>query len=136
MPTLSARADLAAALAAQARRTARQMIKFRARAYAARPCDLDALTPGLSAAAPAALIAAGADLLRQEAGAPRRWFGFGAEAPALNARALMLLGRTRRRFLAWGTTQKRPADPAPLSPAARAPKSSVSAKAQRDDGAP
>ena len=99
-PTLSARADLAAALAAQARRTARQMIKHRARAYATRPRDLEALAPGLSAAEPAALIAAGADLLRQEAGAPRRWFGFGAEVAALNARALLLLGRTRRRFLA------------------------------------
>ncbi len=79
---------------------ARQMIKRRARAYARRPRELDTVAPGLSAAAPDTLIAAGADLLRFEAAAPRRWFGFGAEAPALNARALMLLGRTLRRLAA------------------------------------
>jgi hypothetical protein len=99
-PTPPARAELAAALKAQARRTAHQMIKYRARAYARRPRDLDAIAPGLAAAAPETLIAAGADLLRLEAGAPRRWFGFGAEVGALNARALMLLGRTLRRFAA------------------------------------
>jgi hypothetical protein len=93
-PTPTARAELAAALRAQARRAAH------ARAYAGRPRDLDAIAPGLAAAAPETLIAAGAHLLRLEAGAPRRWFGFGAAAPALNARALMLLGRTLRRFAA------------------------------------
>jgi hypothetical protein len=100
MPKTPAHAVLAAALEAQARRTARQMIKARARAYARRPRDLDAIAPGLSAAAPAMLIEAGAQMLRREAAAPRRWFGFGAEAPALNARALTLLGRTLRRFAA------------------------------------
>jgi hypothetical protein len=85
---------------AQARRTTLQMIKYRARTYARRPRDLDAIAPGLSGAAPETLIAASADLLRLEAGAPRRWFGFGAETPALNARALMLLGRTLRRLAA------------------------------------
>ncbi|MGO9673113.1 MAG: hypothetical protein ACLPSF_02910 [Methylocella sp.] len=99
-PTCPARAELAAALKAQASRTALQMIKYRARAYAKRPRDLDALAPGLSAAAPETLIAAGAHLLRAEAAAPRRWFGFGAEPPALNARALMLLGRALRRLSA------------------------------------
>lgn len=99
-PTPTARAELAAALRAQARRAAHQMVKDRARAYARRPRDLDAFAPGLAAAAPETLIAAGAHLLRLEASAPRRWFGFGAEAPALNARALMLLGRTLRRFAA------------------------------------
>jgi hypothetical protein len=54
--------------------------------------------PASPPAAPDALIAAGANLLRHEADAPRRWFGFGAEVGALNARALMLLGRTLRRF--------------------------------------
>ncbi len=96
--TLSASAELAAALAAQAQRTACQMIKRRARAYAHRPGELDAIAPDLSTAAPEALIAVGANLLDGEAGAPRRWFGFGGEVPALNARALVLLGRTLRRF--------------------------------------
>lgn len=90
-------AGLAAAFRAEARRTALLMIKRRARTYARRPSDLDVLAPGLSAAAPDALIAFGADLLRREAAAPARWFGFGGEVPALNARALMLLGRTLRR---------------------------------------
>ena len=99
-PTCPARAELAAAFKAQANRTALQMIKYRARAYARRPRELDAVAPGLSGAAPETLIAAGAELLCFESGAPRRWFGFGAEAPALNARALVLLGRTLRRFAA------------------------------------
>lgn len=98
MPT--ARAEIDEALKIQARRTARAIIKHRARAYALRPCDLDAITPGLSEAAPGTLIAVGADLLRLEASAPRRWFGLGGDVPALNARALMLLGRLLRRAAA------------------------------------
>jgi hypothetical protein len=76
------------------------MIKIRARTYAARPRDLDAIAPRLSAAAPETLIEVGAALLRAEAGAPRRWFGFGGEVAATNARAILLLGRALRRFAA------------------------------------
>ena len=105
----AARARLIAALAAAARRCARETIKRRARAYAAEPADLEAIAPGLSAAAPEELIAAGAALLRREAAAPARWFGFGGEAPALNARALILLGRALRRLAA--PAPRRPVPP-------------------------
>ena len=71
------------------------MIKRRARAYARRPLDLDTDCVRPSGASPEALIAAGAALLRAEATAPPRWFGFGGEVGALNARALVLLGRAR-----------------------------------------
>ncbi len=92
--------QLAALIQAQAARTACYMVKCRARAYAQQPIGLDAVTPGLSGATPEVLIAVGADLLRMEAEAPRRWFGFGGDAPAFNARAIMLLGRALRRFAA------------------------------------
>ncbi len=94
----SAQQELAAALQSQASQTAHYLVKRRARTYAGRLIDLDAVAPGLSGAPPETLIAVGADLLRIEAHAPRRWFGFGSEAPALNARAIMLLGRLLRRF--------------------------------------
>ncbi|MEJ0095732.1 MAG: hypothetical protein WDN46_20690 [Methylocella sp.] len=81
----------------QAARTARSLIKCRARTYAGRPIDLDAIVPGLSSAPPEILISVGADLLQVERHAPRRWFGFGGETPAINARALVLLGRALRR---------------------------------------
>jgi hypothetical protein len=94
----AARADLAAAFRSQANFTTLHAIKRRARTISERPLDLDAIATGLSGAGPETLIAVGADLLRQETYAARRWFGFGGEVAALNARALMLLGRTRRRF--------------------------------------
>ncbi len=99
MPTRTppAETQLAAAFRSQADRTARYLVKCRARTYAKRPIDLDAIVPGLSTALPEALMAAGANLLQSERHAPRRWFGFGAEAPIINARALILLGRTLRR---------------------------------------
>lgn len=93
-----AQTQLSAAFQSQADRTGRYLIKRRARTYAERPIDLDAIATGLSGAAPKMLIAVGADLLRIETHTPRRWFGFGSETAALNARALMLLGRTLRRF--------------------------------------
>jgi len=36
-------------------------------------------------------------LLQVERQTARRWFGFGGETPALNAQAVLLLGRTLRR---------------------------------------
>ncbi|VFU10239.1 hypothetical protein [Methylocella tundrae] len=94
----SAQTQLSATFQSQADRTTRYLVKCRAQAYAERPVDLDAIATGLSGAAPETLIAVGADLLRIEARTPKRWFGFGSETAALNARALMLLGRTLRRF--------------------------------------
>jgi hypothetical protein len=99
MTTRIAPADiqLAATFRSQADRTARYLIKCRARAYAKRPIDLEALCVGLSSAASETLMSIGAHLLQNERKGLRRWFGFGAEAPAINARALILLGRTLRR---------------------------------------
>jgi hypothetical protein len=53
-----ARADVEAALRAQATRTALDLIKERARAYAKRPMTLENVFPGLSAAAPATILCA------------------------------------------------------------------------------
>lgn len=89
--------DAAAAIAAQARRTAAHMLKCRARDYARRPMALEALYPGLAAAKPEALIAVAEHLLESERQNPRRWFGFGGEVKALNAKAALLLGRAMRR---------------------------------------
>jgi hypothetical protein len=51
----------------------------------------------LGAAGPATLIAVAEHLLEIERENPRRWFGFGGEAKALNAKAALLLGRALRR---------------------------------------
>jgi hypothetical protein len=89
--------DAAEAIAAQARRTATQMVKCRARDYARRPMALEVLHPGLAAAKPETLIAVAEHLLEAERKNPRRWFGFGGEVKALNAKAALLLGRAMRR---------------------------------------
>jgi hypothetical protein len=89
--------NAAEALAAQARRTAAHMVKCRARDYAQRPMALEILYPGLAAARPATLIAIAEHLLEIERKNPRRWFGFGGEVKALNAKAALLLGRALRR---------------------------------------
>ncbi|ACK51949.1 hypothetical protein Msil_3039 [Methylocella silvestris BL2] len=97
VPTSSPRVNLAASLTAQAHRTVAHLVKWRARAYADRRADLDVIAPGLSEAAPQTLIAVGKDLLALERLLPRRWFGFGGETPAINAKALIVLGRALRR---------------------------------------
>jgi hypothetical protein len=85
------------AIAARARRAAAYMVKCRARDYARRPMALESLYPGLAAARPEALIAVAEHLLEIERKNPRRWFGFGGEVKALNAKAALLLGRTMRK---------------------------------------
>lgn len=89
--------DSAEALRAQARRTAAYLVKARAREYARRPMLMEILSTGLAVAEPAVLIAVAEHLLGRERQNPRRWFGFGGEVCALNARAALLLGRTLRR---------------------------------------
>jgi len=89
--------DAAYALDAQARRTAAHMVKCRARDYARRPMALENLYPGLAAARPETLVAVAEHLLEVERKNPRRWFGFGGEIKALNAKAALLLGRALRR---------------------------------------
>ena len=96
--------DPTEALRAQARRTAAYMVKCRARDYARRPMQLEILYPGLAAADPATLIVVARHLLDNERKNPRRWLGFGGEVSALNAKAVLLLGRTLRH----GTRIKRP----------------------------
>ncbi|MDQ6702130.1 MAG: hypothetical protein M3Z96_02975 [Pseudomonadota bacterium] len=93
----TARANVAAALRAQATRTAVDLIKDRARVYAKRPMMLENVFPGLSAAAPETIIAVAKNLITVERNAPRRWFGFGGEVPILNATAVLLFARALRR---------------------------------------
>ncbi len=77
------------------------MLKRRARDYARRPMQLEILYPGLAVATPDVLIAVAAYLLKNERKNPRRWFGFGGEISALNAKAALLRGRTLRRAPRW-----------------------------------
>ncbi|MGH6821415.1 MAG: hypothetical protein ACREDU_11215, partial [Methylocella sp.] len=72
-----ARANVEAALRAQATRTALELIKDRARAYVMCPMTLENVFPGLSAAAPETVIAVAKHLIAAERNVPRRWFGFG-----------------------------------------------------------
>src|ERR1700730_11454030 len=91
------RVNVKAALRANATRTAVDIIKVRARAYAKRPMTLESVSPGLSAAAPETKIAVAKHLIAAERNAPRRWFGFGGEVPILNAKAVLLCARALRR---------------------------------------
>jgi len=83
-------------LQAAARRAACQAVKSRARAYARRPLSLEAVFPDLAMARAPTMIAIAEHLL-ESAGPPARWFGFGGEVNPINARAVLLLGRTLRR---------------------------------------
>ena len=89
------RVNVEAALRAQATRTAVDMIKVRARAYAKRPMTLESVFPGLSAAAPETKIAVAKHLIAAERNAPRR-------REMRRAGGLVLAGRsqssTPRRF--------------------------------------
>lgn len=77
---------------------AARLVKDRARRFARNPLTLDAVFPGLANADPGTMIDVGLYLLEGERRNPRRWFGFGGEVPAVNARAVILLGRVRRRL--------------------------------------
>lgn len=85
-------------LEAQARLTAAFLVKCRARRYQKRPIELEAVGPHLCCANGTRLIAWGEHLLEFEHPHPQRWFGFGGEVKAVNAKACILLGRYRRRF--------------------------------------
>ncbi len=86
-----------AAFESIARAAVATLVKRRARALAQNPASLDSVLPGLSCALPDALIAVARKILDVERQSPQRWFGFGGEVRALNAKALLLLGRARRR---------------------------------------
>jgi hypothetical protein len=85
-------------LQAQARRSSVFCLKKRARHFATHPMTLEGLYPGLSAATPETMIAIASHLLDTEAHMQRRWFGFGGELCALNAKAALLYGRVLRRL--------------------------------------
>jgi hypothetical protein len=90
-----ARAAISAALATQARKTARTAIKARAGAYALRPRELDAIGEDLSSLPPKHLVTALAYIARNPMNRVRH-FGFGGEVPAINLRAGMLYARWSR----------------------------------------
>lgn len=86
------------AIRAQARRSSTHCLKKRARVFASEPMALESLHPGLATAAPESVIAVAEHLLERERHAPPRWFGFGGEVTAVNAKAALLYGRTLRRL--------------------------------------
>jgi hypothetical protein len=85
------------AIRRQARRSAIHMLKCRARDFARRPFELENLYPGLAAAPADVMIAVAEHLLANARHNPQRWFGFGGEITALNAKAALILGRALRR---------------------------------------
>jgi hypothetical protein len=97
LPHATAQDQALEALRSQASRSAAHLIKQRARAFAKRPMALETLYPGLASATPETLIAIAEHLLETERRAPQRWFGFGGEVKALNAKAALLYGRALRR---------------------------------------
>lgn len=96
-PTLSVPSRPEEALDSVARAAIAALVKHRARALARDPAALDSILPGLSGARPEAMIAVARHMLEIERAVPQRWFGFGGEVRALNAKALLLLARARRR---------------------------------------
>lgn len=83
------------ALEIEAARTARAVIKARARIYALEPRQLDAIAEGLFACSPRDLVTA----LKQISVVVtmrRRWVGFGGEIQAINLKGSMLYARYAR----------------------------------------
>jgi hypothetical protein len=76
-------------LRAQARRTAVFLIKHRARAYAKRPMTLEAISPGLAAAAPDTMVAVAKHLIEngKTGAAPLVWIWRGSPNPQRQGRS-------------------------------------------------
>lgn len=89
-------AGMEAEMALRARRSAFAAVKRRARAYMAEPMLLESLARDLAYASPECLIATGLSALANERNMRSRYFGFGGETRAVNARAAILLGRWQR----------------------------------------
>jgi hypothetical protein len=89
-------AQACTALAAQAASTARDTIKVRARVYALKPRQLEAIAEGMSRLPPRALVTAlqQIDAIAKMRGT--RWFGQGGEIPAINFRGAMWYARHSR----------------------------------------
>ncbi len=81
-----------AAIEAEARATAHAVIKLRARSYALRPLDLDAICCGLSRLSPARLV----QMLGAISYLQPRYCGFGGEVPAINIKAASVYARYLR----------------------------------------
>lgn len=92
----TARAAAGAALQAQAGRTIRAVIKARARAYALRPRELDAIAQGLFACTPRDLILGLNAINAVSTMRGLRWVGFGGEVPVINLKSAMLYARFSR----------------------------------------
>lgn len=88
------------ALEAAARHTVHAIVKRRTRYFRDDPLRLETIAHGLWCADPASLIATGRTMLENERRFPRPHFGFGGEVPAINAKALIVLGRYQRRMWA------------------------------------
>lgn len=88
-----------AELEAQAIRTARAVIKGRARAYALKPRDLDAIAQGLFNLSPRDLVVCLGRLIGiMRISKQPRWAGFGGEIQAINLRGAMIYARWSRRI--------------------------------------
>ncbi len=85
-----------AKIEAQAKRAVRLAIKDRARAYALRPRDLDAICEGLARASSKLMVKYLASEIRDPG--RYRWFSFGGEVPAINLHGAMLYARWSRRL--------------------------------------
>ena len=99
-PPSPARDAAYAALATQARKTAVREIKWRARVYALRPRELDAICEGLFSASPKKLVGFLATITRYST---NRNFGFGGEIPAINLRGAMVYARWSRAIYSRNT---------------------------------
>jgi len=96
-PSAATQEKFAAELCVRAKRLTIRLIKDRARAFAEHPLTLEVLCSGLATAGPQAMAEVARQLIDAEIRTPRRWFGFGGEIPILNAKAVALLARVRRR---------------------------------------
>jgi hypothetical protein len=89
--------DFSAELVTRAKQAASAAVRRRAKTYLSDPIKLESISHGLAFADPKSLIETGRTILANELRFPRRHFGFGSEQVAINAKALIVLGRYQRR---------------------------------------
>jgi len=95
--TYRARDACRAALEAQAGRSARAIIKDRARAYAIKPRTLDSIAEGLFTCSPRDLVLALKAINAVATMRGQRWMGIGGEIMAINLKGARLYARWSRR---------------------------------------
>jgi hypothetical protein len=91
-------AEFEAEMITKARQSAFAGVRRRAHAYLRDPLQLEAIAHGLAYASPECLMATGRTILDHERRFPSRHFGVGGEVKAMNAKAIMVLGRYQRRM--------------------------------------